>query len=1119
MNNKFLTGVSAIALSTAAWTAPAMAACVEGPADTFECTSGTGFNDGGRDDLTINVDSAAVISDSGDTFRFGDDSTINVGENGENGGTVSSTGAMAIRGKDGNTANVYGTVAGEDEGISFGDDATVNVSETGEVFSNTKDAISVDDDFIIVNDGTVSGDTGILGKSSDGGTAKITNSGLIEGTGDRGIDVEDDVEIFNTLGAEITGADRGVDAGDELYLENYGSVSGGDGVTADDDAQVTNAGSIEGLSGDGVVVEDDSRIDNGLSTGSNASITGSNDAVVGGEGLIVSNFGTIDGAERGIHTGKDDLTVINRTLGEIKSGSAQAIDGRDNTMVENYGSITSASGVAIDVRDEYDINNYSGGLIEAADLAIDGGDGDGDNTTIEIDNQANATIRSTGDTAIDVEDNVYIRNAGTIDGQGGEGISADAGLYLVNSAGGLIKSNPTTGTAVSLEDGQVYNSGTIVGGSTGIGIHFTDNDETDSSVNNNSGAIITGGTGIQNDDSDGGLSISNSGTINGTGGTAIALNDEDDTVTNTGGTVNGDIVMGDGTNTLTALQGSRITGDVEGGEDVDTLSMNQASWILGDVNTDDDDDEVLLNYGSYITGDVDTGEDDDLVSLQNSAYITGDVDMASGDDILRLSYGSAITGDVDMGAGEGEIEVHHNASITGDVTFGDDGTDTFTVHHNARLTGNLDMGEGEGSVEVSNASAIIGNVTFGDDSDELVVQSGSWIDGDVDAGGDDDELSFGARSYITGDIDTGSGDDSLEFAASASAGGDIDMGQGNDVLALNTIEIDGTVDMGAGGSDTLVVGPSIGYGVIAFSDNVENYDGSDAPITALFTGDFLINADPLVFAGYDALTTRQTFQQSRNIMDASATPGWYGMASGFGGESDFGGGDLLVGYNAENFGAFLSYSKAHTDMMGGLHDFERRNFAVGVKGFAPVGAGMVTGMAYVGRGDGEIDSDMAVTGKGSVDDTSFGLSARFDLLPAGGEGLGFSAEVGASRIKYDSFDPSNLGDAIIDDRDVTASYISLETGYTHALSGGMTVRPFLGAAAMFSDADNVTLLAPSNNSNAPTSTTFATGGDDDLKMLRLGAELGGAGGWTATLEGQFDDEGDTTGIVSFGMNF
>ncbi|MBY5970861.1 hypothetical protein KUV28_00815 [Ferrimonas balearica] len=57
-----------------------------------------------------------------------------------------------------------------------------------------------------------------------------------------------------------------------------------------------------------------------------------------------------------------------------------------------------------------------------------------------------------------------------------------------------------------------------------------------------------------------------------------------------------------------------------------------------------------------------------------------------------------------------------------------------------------------------------------------------------------------------------------------------------------------------------------------------------------------------------------------------------------------------------------------------------------------------------------------------------------------------------------------------------------------------------------------------NDSNAPGSTSFSTGGDD-LTMLRLGAELGGAAGWTAKVEGQFDDNGDTTGIVSFGMAF
>ncbi|WP_010138112.1 beta strand repeat-containing protein [Oceanicola sp. S124] len=846
--NKMLTRVSVLALMAVPFGTAAQADCVDS-AGTFTCTTGTGIDDSNLDGATINVLPGEVISDSGDVFRVDDDNTFNIGEGGATGGTVSTTGGMGLRGDNGNTANVHGSINASDRGIDFDDDATVTVYADGEITSDDQDAIEVEDDFVIVNSGTISGEVGIDGGSSDDITASITNNGLIEGTDDDAISVGDGVSITNNALAEITGDSNGIEGDDNLSIDNYGSIFGkSNGINAEDDLHLEN-----------------------FATGS------------------ISTDGDI-------------------------------INAGDDAYIYNAGSMSSDDdGIVLD--DDFTIENVAGGSITAEDVAIRVDDGDEDDSTVDIANAG--TIRSYSDDAIVGDDDLEILN-----NQDGEILSDEGTAIVLGNT-----------TIVSNED-----NAEIRGDDYGI-------DAGDDLIVDNSGAAeITGGDGAIRAEDD--LDVSNTGTASiwSNGAFAIQMN-------------NGEI---ENDAAITAANGSAIY-ITDANSDGSTITNEENGTISGgqhaiEVESGADHDVVIENLGSLIGG-------------------TAAILLADGDDEITLRYGSSVEGDILTGAG-------------------------------------------------------------------------------------------------------------------------------NDLLTLETLDVDGTIDMGDG-TDELVIVEGIEAGFLAFSDSVE-IDNADDFDNVLFTGDYLLVADEAVFASYDTMTSRAAYVLSTSALGNDA-PGWFASVTGFSGEGNETGGNLLIGRNAESVGAFLAFGRSESET--GLNSASRRGVTLGVKGFVPLGSASLTGMAYLGRGESEFAGPATITGDGEQDDTVIGFAARFATVPGDAAPLGFSAEFGVARYSNDAMTVSGLAGATFETRDTTASYLSVEAELETALSGGVTLRPFIGATVLFADASDVTM------SLGGESTTFSTGADDTLSMLRIGTEIAGTGGWNAKLEGQFDNDGNTTGLISFGMSF
>lgn len=241
------------------------------------------------------------------------------------------------------------------------DGAVVTVAEDATV-SAEGDALSVEGEGSAVdNGGEVTGGEDGLRIGADG---TVANFGLIEG-GDDGIDggESDGLQVFNAgtiRGGEGNG-NRGLSFGDAngVVVENEGTIEAYDeGVEANDDAEIINAGLIQSGEEDGVQVQSGGRITNtgtiygGMNNGDGIDIdSGLIDNQAGG--LIESRARglteTEDGAEAGIDIDDGDGMVDIINDGTIR-GEIGVLEDAGNTgghLVSNAGLIEGTGGIAI----------------------------------------------------------------------------------------------------------------------------------------------------------------------------------------------------------------------------------------------------------------------------------------------------------------------------------------------------------------------------------------------------------------------------------------------------------------------------------------------------------------------------------------------------------------------------------------------------------------------------------------------------------------------------------------------------------------------------------------------------------------------------------------------------
>ncbi|MEP0943049.1 MAG: autotransporter domain-containing protein [Rhizobiaceae bacterium] len=286
------------------------------------------------------------------------------------------------------------------------------------------------------------------------------------------------------------------------------NVAVGDAVTfAGNDVTVNNAGTITALGGaaDGIAVNNSSTVIN------SGTINATRDAINIFAGNTVINYGTLT-SRTGIFAavGGDGNTIFN--YGTINS-TCCGISLYDDNVITNTGTIISTTSDAINVVDNNWI--FNSGTLEGA--------GDG---IFAVDNNkvTNSGTITAGDDGIYLEDNNTVINSGTISSTN-DGIEANDNNKVTNS-----------GTITAGEDGinldnnnTVINSGTITATDDGIDL------KANSTITNTGTIKSTGDDGIDIEGS--GTTLTNSGTIIGFEA-AVDSDSSNTTVINSGSVIN-----------------------------------------------------------------------------------------------------------------------------------------------------------------------------------------------------------------------------------------------------------------------------------------------------------------------------------------------------------------------------------------------------------------------------------------------------------------------------------------------------------------------------------------------------------------------------------------------------
>ncbi|MBN9670520.1 VPLPA-CTERM sorting domain-containing protein [Roseibium aggregatum] len=358
--------------------------------------------------------------------------------------------------------------------------------------------------------------------------------------------------------------------------------------------------------------------DTGSTINNSGTIAGGDEAIVGGDGMTVVNSGQISAVDQGIvgetENDADANSVTVKNSGKIQT-SDRAINVGDGTglSVENSaGGLIEAQDEGIQGGDNLSVDNA--GTISAVEKAVDA---NGDNARIT--NAATGVIKSSANEAIETGDFAEITNHGEISGfddaiQVGENaVIVNHGTIANTQTPADLAANPSLEAqdAIDIDSGEITNFGEIRS-TTNSAIDF-DPGAKSSQIENF--GLISGTIAVNTDDADTqGQEIINAGALIGTSGTALYL--------------------GAGQDTLVSLAGSSIIGGADFGDDNDSMVFSYDFFdtsigAFGDGGLfDGGDGEDSITFLGLLSSDVE-------VSMENGILLLTALGL-SGDTTLRL---------------------------------------------------------------------------------------------------------------------------------------------------------------------------------------------------------------------------------------------------------------------------------------------------------------------------------------------------------------------------------------------------------------------------------------------------------------------------------------------------
>jgi hypothetical protein len=325
----------------------------------------------------------------------------------------------------------------------------------------------------------------------------------------------------------------------------------------------------------------------------------------------------VDGTDEGIDIRGTNGQITNNVGGLIR-GTDRGIDadGITNLAIVNYGQITGALSDAIRAGTSLTVTNSLSGTITGADEGIQ---------TLSGLTFTNHGTLNADDEGVEATDNAMITNTGMMSAVD-DAIQTDDNTTIINS--GLVESSENDG--VDIDSGSVTNTGTIRS-TAGVedGIDFDPDATGDGIVDNKLGGVIYGSIGINVDlANDRAQKITNAGTITGTSGVALFLEDGDDSLTLLGsGILNGIADFGAGNDILrlSGTQAGNVGGGglFDGGLDIDEVifdvSLNKLIAALGYAPLPDG---LLLTFKNS----DDTFSDVNIVNFEKFTFTNGTFD-------------------------------------------------------------------------------------------------------------------------------------------------------------------------------------------------------------------------------------------------------------------------------------------------------------------------------------------------------------------------------------------------------------------------------------------------------------------------------------------------------------